>query len=66
MKTLDEMATDWANQRCPEQGPEFIVWCMCREDFLEGAKAATELLTKDYDTYIKPMLDYFKKGPNLK
>lgn len=32
----EKAATDWANKRCPEQGPEFIVWCMCRDDFLAG------------------------------
>lgn len=36
MTDKEKAATDWANKRCPEQGPEFIVWCMCREDFLAG------------------------------
>lgn len=35
---LDVAASDHANWRCPEQGPEFIVWCMSREDFIAGAK----------------------------
>lgn len=39
MKTPEEMAEEWSNNRCPEQGPEFIVWCMCKEDFLAGYKA---------------------------
>jgi len=42
MKTPEEMAEEWANNRCPEQGPEFIVWCMCRDDFLAGYKAAQQ------------------------
>lgn len=36
------MAEEWANNRCPEQGPEFIVWCMCKEDFLAGYQAAKD------------------------
>ena len=40
MKTPEEMAGEWADNRCPEQGPEFIVWNMCKEDFLAGYKAA--------------------------
>ena len=40
MKTPEELAEDHANMRCPEQGPEFIVWCMCKDDFLTGYKAA--------------------------
>jgi hypothetical protein len=40
MKTPEVMAEEWANNRCPEQGPEFIVWCMCKEDFLAGYQAA--------------------------
>ena len=39
-KTPEQMAEEHANIRCPEQGPEFIVWCMCRDDFLAGYKAA--------------------------
>lgn len=39
MKTPEEMAEEHANIRCPEQGSEFIVWCMCRDDFLAGYKA---------------------------
>ena len=39
-KTPEEMAEERANLRCPEQGPEFIVWCMCKEDFLAGYQAA--------------------------
>jgi hypothetical protein len=39
-KTPEEMAEDHANMRCPEQGPEFIVWCMCKDDFLTGYQAA--------------------------
>jgi hypothetical protein len=34
----EKAATEWANKRCPEQGPEFIVWCMCRDDFLAGVE----------------------------
>lgn len=40
MKTPEQMAEEHANLRCPEQGPEFIVWCMCRDDFLAGYQAA--------------------------
>lgn len=40
MKSTKELAEEWANKRCPEQGPEFIVWCMCRDDFLAGYVAA--------------------------
>lgn len=36
------MAEEWANNRCPEQGPEFIIWCMCKEDFLAGYAAAQQ------------------------
>jgi hypothetical protein len=39
MKTLKQLAEDHANMRCPEQGPEFIVWCMCKDDFLTGYNA---------------------------
>lgn len=39
-KTPEEMAEEHANLRCPEQGAEFIVWCMCRDDFLAGYQAA--------------------------
>lgn len=47
-KTPEEMAEEHANLRCPEQGAEFIVWCMCRDDFLAGYKAAKdEEATKD-------------------
>lgn len=45
MKTPEEMAEEWANNRCPEQGPEFIVWCMCKEDFLAGYKAAQQWIS---------------------
>lgn len=37
-----QMAEDHANLRCPEQGSEFIVWCMCKEDFLAGYQAAKD------------------------
>lgn len=33
-----EAAEAHADSRCPEQGPEFIVWCMCRDDFLAGVE----------------------------
>jgi hypothetical protein len=42
MKTPEELAEDHANMRCPEQGPEFIVWCMCKDDFLAGFIASVE------------------------
>lgn len=42
-KTPEQLAEEHANIRCPEQGPEFIVWCMCKEDFLTGYQAAKEL-----------------------
>lgn len=45
MSDAEKKATEHANKRCLEQGPEFIVWCMCRDDFLagyaEGRKAFT-------------------------
>ena len=44
MKTPEQMAEEHANIRCPEQGPEFIVWCMCRDDFLAGYQAAKDQL----------------------
>ena len=44
MKTPEELAEDHANMRCPEQGPEFIVWCMCKDDFLTGYQAAKDRL----------------------
>jgi hypothetical protein len=40
MKTPEELAEEWASNRCPEQGPEFIVWNMCKDDFLAGYQAA--------------------------
>lgn len=36
-KSLEERAKAHADSRCPEQGDEFIVWCMCRDDFIAGA-----------------------------
>jgi len=42
MKTPEQMAEEHAKLRCPEQGPEFIVWCMCRDDFLAGYQAAKD------------------------
>jgi Protein of unknown function (DUF551) len=44
MKTPEEMAEEHANWRCPEQGPEYIVWCMCKDDFLTGYEAAKDQL----------------------
>lgn len=41
-KTPEELAEEHANLRCPEQGAEFIVWCMCRDDFLAGYTAAQD------------------------
>lgn len=41
MSKINEAATKWANERCPAQDDSDIVWCMCKEDFLEGAKVAT-------------------------
>ena len=35
---LEKAAETWADIRCPEQGQEHIVWCMCKEDFLKGAQ----------------------------
>ena len=37
MTKLEEAACKWADARCPEQGPEFIVWCMCFDDYMAGA-----------------------------
>ena len=42
MKTPEELAEEHANWRCPEQGHEFIVWCMCKDDYLTGYQAAQE------------------------
>jgi len=39
-KTPEQLAEHHATLRCPEQGPEFIVWCMCRDDFLAGYHTA--------------------------
>ena len=44
-KTPEQMADKHANWRCPEQGPEFIVWCMCKEDFLAGYQAAQQWIS---------------------
>ena len=44
-KTREQMADKHANWRCPEQGPEFIVWCMCKEDFLAGYQAAQQWIS---------------------
>jgi hypothetical protein len=41
-ETPEEAAERHANQVCPEQGPEFIVWCMCHQDFLAGVRWAEE------------------------
>ncbi len=42
IKTPEELAEEHANWRCPEQGHEFIVWCMCKDDYLTGYQAAQE------------------------
>ena len=42
-KSPREMAIDHANMQCPEQGPEYIVWCMCRDDYLAGLKAGAKM-----------------------
>ena len=44
-KTPEELADKHANWRCPEQGPEFIVWCMCKEDFVAGYQAAQQWIS---------------------
>lgn len=36
MSDAMEKAIKHANDKCPEQGREFIAWCMCRDDFLAG------------------------------
>lgn len=46
-KTPEQLAEHHANLRCPEQGPEFIVWCMCRDDFLAGFKAGREITDQE-------------------
>ena len=49
----EEAAEAHANFRCPEQGPEFIVWCMCRDDFLAGD-------SNGYKRAIKEVLEFIK------
>ena len=45
----EELAEEWANNRCPKQGREFIglvfgddFWCMCKDTFLAGYQAAKD------------------------
>jgi hypothetical protein len=64
-KTPEEMAEDHANMRCPEQGPEFIVWCMCKDDFLTGYRAGRESMLDAItrmDSAIDRMFQRAKKG----
>lgn len=75
MKTPEEMAEEWANNRCPEQGPEFIVWCMCKEDFLAGYQAGFEIgcmkgsmamqLVLDEDYRLTPIIDHQKLASRM-
>lgn len=46
-KTPLQMADEHANLRCPEQGPEFVVWCMCRDDFLAGYEAGRKITDQE-------------------
>lgn len=69
-KTPEQLAEEHANLRCPEQGPEFIVWCMCRDDFLAGYKAGFQIgcmkgsmamqWTLDDDYHFTPTIDHEK------
>lgn len=36
MTDKEKLAEEWANKRCPKSGPEFVVWQMCKEDYLAG------------------------------
>lgn len=36
MRDEEKLAEEWANKRCPESGTEFVVWQMCKEDYLAG------------------------------
>lgn len=47
-KTPEQLAEEHANLRCPEQGPEFIVWCMCRDDFLAGHEAGFQFARQQF------------------
>lgn len=39
---LEKKSATWADNQCPDQGPEFIVWCMCQQDFMAGYRLALE------------------------
>jgi len=66
MKTPEQMAEEHANIRCPEQGPEFIVWCMCRDDFLAGYKAAKPQWISIHDELPKTSDDVLWCNPSSK
>jgi hypothetical protein len=38
IESLDAAATAHANQICPEQGSEFVVWNISKQDFIAGAQ----------------------------
>lgn len=66
-KSPEELAEEHANMRCPEQGPEFIVWCMCKDDYLTGyavaqerAHAALEEAEAKYEEYVTAAEANFK------
>lgn len=59
--TDEKAAKEWADKRCPEQGPEFIVWRMCYEDHLagqlHGAKAERERIGKALPNVLRALVD---------
>lgn len=40
---LEKAASAHASERCPGMDDGDIVWCMCREDFMEGFHHALQL-----------------------
>lgn len=42
---IKKKAEEWANTRCPNMDATDIVWSMCFDDFMAGAKYANETPT---------------------
>ena len=57
MTNKEKLAEEWANKRCPESGPEFVVWQMCKEDYLGGYERGQEILREEFNTIIKKLDD---------
>lgn len=53
---LDTAAATHANQICPEQGPEYIVWNMCKQDFIAGAEYMRKRKEEEHELDIKEIL----------